>query len=329
MADQPPLDMESYLSANSITYQSLTRLSGGNANFVYRLRNAEGHTAIIKHAEPFIASSPNIALSVSRMGFEYTALTTLPQYSFSEDKLIRLPAVHRYDGQANILMLEDGGSRTLKDRYTDPSLDVTEIGSRLGRWLRELHERTRQVDIGVDGNPIAKAIYRYPYQHLSQVALEYDLDPSLGERIDEVYGTLLQSENECVCHGDCWPGNVLLDDSIPPKLTVVDWEMTRRGCGATDVGQFAAEAYLLDTLRGGKGLMTAFLQGYRTSGEINKEFVKRMAVHMGMHLAFWPARVEWGDREATKTMIVQGCEIMQRADSEDWDWLRGTVPIDL
>lgn len=44
---------------------------------------------------------------------------------------------------------------------------------------------------------------------------------------------------------------------------VVDWELVRRGCGATDVGQFAAESWLLDRFRGGRGLLKAFLEGYQ------------------------------------------------------------------
>ena len=51
-------------------------------------------------------------------------------------------------------------------------------------------------------------------------------------------------------------------------LSVVDWEITRRGIGATDVAQFAAEAYLLDRFCGGKGLLGAFVEAYvRAAGE--------------------------------------------------------------
>ena len=49
-------------------------------------------------------------------------------------------------------------------------------------------------------------------------------------------------------------------------MAVVDWEMVRRGCGATDVGQFAAESWLLERFHGGRGLLGAFLGGYRYGG---------------------------------------------------------------
>lgn len=37
--------------------------------------------------------------------------------------------------------------------------------------------------------------------------------------------------------------------------------MVRRGCGATDVGQFAAEAWLLERFCGERGLLGAFSGG--------------------------------------------------------------------
>lgn len=49
-------------------------------------------------------------------------------------------------------------------------------------------------------------------------------------------------------------------------MAVVDWEMVRRGCGATDAGQFAAEAWLLERFHGEKGLLGAFLGGNRDGG---------------------------------------------------------------
>lgn len=98
---------------------------------------------------------------------------------------------------------------------------------------------------------------------------------SLARRVNEIYGAMLTADVEqpVLCHGDFWPGNIVLpgpDTNAPgevegkgllePPLTVVDWEITRRDAsGVTDIAQFAAEAFLLDFFRGGKGLTAAFL----------------------------------------------------------------------
>ncbi|KAL8717872.1 MAG: hypothetical protein Q9181_008269, partial [Wetmoreana brouardii] len=120
------------------------------------------------------------------------------------------------------------------------------------------------------------------------------------------------------------------------KLTVVDWEMCRRGCGATDVGQFAAETYLLDRFCGGRGLQHAFLQAYRekmlafgVDVAKKQDFVKRVAVHMGVHLAFWPASVKWAEQEETKAIIELGHELMRHADEENLNWLGKDLLADL
>ena len=101
--------------------------------------------------------------------------------------------------------------------------------------------------------------------------------------------------------------------------------MVRRGCGATDVGQFAAEAHLLDHFRGGRGLRAAFLKGYRASGELDRRFLKRVAIHMGVHLAFWPTRVSWGTDKETKEIVEVGCNLMRLAIGEDESWLAGSL----
>jgi Ser/Thr protein kinase RdoA (MazF antagonist) len=114
----------------------------------------------------------------------------------------------------------------------------------------------------------------------------FSLDPSIGEQIDEKYGSLLTTDAACICHGDFWPGNILVERTTCYgtifKLSVVDWEFVRVGCGATDVGQFAGEAWLLDRFRGGRGLLKRFLEGYReVAGPVDDVFLERVGAHFG------------------------------------------------
>lgn len=259
------------------------------------------------------------------MDFEAAALQTLAPQLPAND-LVRTPEVHSYDAENHVLMLVDGGERTLKAAYGDSGLDVRAYGKGLGRWVAGLHAATARTEIG--DNRTGKAVYRFAYSGLAGVAKEYGIDPALSERVDREFGSLIQTDDHCVCHGDFWPGNVLVSET-GGKLMVVDWEMVRRGCGGTDVGQFAAEAWLLDRFRGGRGLLGAFLAGYREAVEPSRQSLKRMAVHFGTHLAFWPTRVEWGSREETRGCVLLGQEVLKRAVDEDWEWLEESVLKDL
>lgn len=298
-------------------------LAGGSANFVWRLLDSSGKSIIIKHAEPYVKTSPGLSFPVDRMDFEHKALTSLPMpltpYSIS------LPQVYHYDFSNHVLTMEDGGVRTLKDVYADGSMKYPDYCSWLGQWLAVMHQRTEKMAIG--DNQTAKSIYRFAYTNLGGALEKYGQDPSLAEQIDAQYGSLLETDDECVCHGDFWPGNVLFTE--PNQLTVVDWEMVRRGCGATDVGQFAAEAHLLEHFRGCSWLRTAFLGRYGWSRDLDDRFMRRVAIHMGVHLAFWPTRVSWGTEKETKEIVEAGCKLMRQALDEDENWVAESLVSDL
>ena len=315
--------LKAYLGKSGNTdfdLDTLQLLAGGTANFLWRLVDRTGKSIIIKHAEPYIKTAPGLSFPVNRMDFENNAMASLPEL-FDASSTVSVAQVYQYDPHGHVLIMEDGGPRTLKEAYTDSGLDIPGFGRALGQWLATLHQRSKSTDIG--DNQTAKSIYRFAYTHLAGALQKYDQDPSLVEQIDIQYGSLLQTDDECICHGDFWPGNVLVNDQ--GRLKIVDWEMVRRGCGATDVGQFAAEAHLLDHFRGGKGLRAAFLKVYRASGELDSQFLKRVAIHMGVHLAFWPTRVSWGTDKETKEMVEVGCRLMRQALGEDDSWLAGSL----
>ena len=299
---------------------SLQLLAGGFANFVWRVVEKCGKRIIIKHAEPFVKAAPGLSFSVDRMDFEHRIMTTLPPL-LESSSLVSVPELYRYDSNSHVLMMEDGGDRTLKEAYADPGLDFPALGVALGQWLAGLHQRTKRA--AIDNNQAAKSMYRFAYSRLGGALQKYDQDPSLAEQIDARYGSLLQTDDECVCHGDFWPENVLINEQ--GRLSIVDWEMVRRGCGATDIGQFAGEAYLLDRFQGGRGLRAAFLKGYRGVGELDRKFVERVEIHMGVHLAFWPTRVSWGTEQETKEVVEVGCELMKGVISHNVSWLVGSL----
>ncbi|KAH7039501.1 kinase-like domain-containing protein [Macrophomina phaseolina] len=336
--------LEDYLRSTGIEFTSVEPLSGGTANYVWRLTLPSGETRVLKHAEPYIKNHPDFPFDVDRIQFEGNALSLLPQ-TLSTTQLapaaptVRIPTLHHTDPTAHIVVMDDAGPSNLKSWYSTtttsssstatPAL-IPSIGAALGTWLAQLHHRTRNLRRPFNDNTTAKNIYRHAYAHLAEAFALYGLDTALASDVDASYGPLLLTDDECVCHGDFWPGNVLVEEGTEDgsmTLSIVDWEMTRRGTGATDVAQFAAEAYLLDRFRGGKGLVRAFLEAYvaaarEQGGVLGERFLERLVVHFGVHVAFWPTRVEWCGKEETGELVKFGREYIMRGRGRDWEFVR-------
>lgn len=348
-AQSPELTTENGLRAYlSTTKQSneisVTLLSGGTANYVYRV-TIDGSTSIYKHAAPYLYSNKNFAFDPIRMDYEAHILQILSPASGSSpvDDLLPESAVHAvgmldYDKQNKLLCIADGGSQNLKTAYENTNLDVTCVGAEIAKWVAALHMCSSDISLALpdqegntNNNPVAVAIYRHSYNNLNIALSQYGHDVQLAHQINEEFGSLLETEDDCVCHGDFWPGNVLvrLGDTgeKPFSLTIVDWEMVRRGNSATDVGQFAAEAFLLDRFKGGRGLLAIFLKTYlmaRSSGpegntKLGKKWLKRFVVQWAVHIAFWTTRVVWTDKEGTQQLVNLGVGVMKAVLDDDWD----------
>ncbi|KAJ4366953.1 hypothetical protein N0V83_007483 [Neocucurbitaria cava] len=340
-------------------------LSGGTANYVYRVAGIHGFTSIFKHAAPYLHSNKNFAFDPTRMDYEARALELLSPANSNNpiSNLLPTSAVHAvrllsYDKEAKLLCIEDGGNRNLKEAYSnDPDLDVPVVGEELAKWIAALHMCSKDISLALveqdqdqadstvartntdtnttnNNNPIAINIYRHSYTNLHRALTEYGYDTSLADRINAEFGSLIATDDECVCHGDFWPGNVLVRPRMSQQkkpiidLTVVDWETVRRGTSATDVGQFAAEAFLLDRFRGGKGLLPAFLNAYVVAGGskatglmLNKAWARRVVVQWAVHVAYWPTRVAWTNGEGTRELVDIGVGVLERVLSDDWETL--------
>jgi 5-methylthioribose kinase len=324
-----------YLVATRSEHASVKLLSGGTANYVYRCTKEDGSTSIFKHAAPYLHSNKNFAFDPTRMDYEANILTQLA----SENKPFfnpPSPNVHavrllNYDKTKKLLEIEDGGSRNLKDAYTDPELNIAQIGQDIATWLAALHSSSGNIslalpdrDSSTNNNSIGVAIYRHSYQNLHAALEQFGYDTRLARHINEKFGSLLATDDECICHGDFWPGNILvrINDKQSTSLTIVDWEMVRRGTSATDVAQFAAEAFLLDRFRGARGLRATFLRAYFTACKdvdtLGKMWLRRMVVHWAVHVAFWPTGVEWTDNAGTKQLVDIGIAALEGILQDDW-----------
>lgn len=257
---------------------------------------------------------------------------------------VRAVELRSYDSPAKLLCISDGGSKNLKTAYTIPALDISRIGADIALWLANLHITTANASLALPhlppsasrgNNPVAVAVYRYSYDQLHTAFAGTCHDQDLAHAINERFGSLLATDEECICHGDLWPGNILLTtDHIDTQITVVDWEMCRIGTSATDVAQFAAESFLLDTFRNpSRGLLKSFLTTYMEARlcdrNLNKTWVTRFLVHFAVHLTFWPTRVVWmtgastisdtGEKWGNKKLINCGATVLQGLLDGDWE----------
>lgn len=235
--------IEAYLDSISVVPTSIKPLTGGSANYVWRIQVDAARSdwrfvtqamsmavtssdilpsVVAKHAEAFVAGNPSVAFSVDRMLFEAAALRLIPSHlpESASALRVRMPALYHVDENLHILLMADGGSRNLKEAYASLSrTQAQDIGHRLGQWLAMLHASTKTLDIGPNGNQIARNMYRYSSAGLERTLQQWGLDvdfPGLGILVNETYGCMLATDDDCICMGDFWPGNVILGDSASP-----------------------------------------------------------------------------------------------------------------
>ena len=238
------LGLSQYLKEEGRGPTSVQALSGGTANYVYRVTwNADATTVICKHAAAFLSSNNNFVFDSARMDYEAHALKHIsPLQDQSTTERVHAVQVYEYDPDAKLLTIEDGGKHNLKEAYVDGSLNIQDIACDLATWLATLHMRSRGFSLnlpsespasGKGNNPIAVAIYRHSYGNLHLALSKFGHDTSLATRVNDEYGSRLAQDNECLVHGDFWPGNVLVQPDVlmdsngtrHDRLTIVDWEV--------------------------------------------------------------------------------------------------------
>ena len=123
--------------------------------------------------------------------------------------------------------------------------------------------------------------------------------------------------------GDFWPGNIMV--SLNQKgdklehLHILDWEITRAGLPGIEIGQFCAEIHMLRRFNPEVCQETStlvlehFFKAYATAaagGGVDLEQRRKAFVHMGVHLSILAARVEWGGKEVTRQVVLEGLGII-------------------
>ncbi|KAF2491348.1 kinase-like protein [Lophium mytilinum] len=329
------LELRRFLSSKDIPCHEIEDLAGGSANFCWRIKTELGKHSIAKHAEPYVRIMPDVPLAIERMDYEHLALTAIPDI-MSTNEHVRLPQLYNYFPDEHVMCMSDGGSQDLKESYkNDDNIDIPLLGRRIGSWLAKLHRETSEPDTldfvkRTFDNETAKSIFRYTYNGLASVLKQHGHDPALGERINTKFGTETASDKTCLCHGDFWLPNIQLenqDDAVKvekedeiklwaPVLTIIDWETVRVGNGATDVGRFAADSWMVDRFHGGKGMFEAFLKAYLTEHPLEQRDKIRLVVHFAVHIIFY-SRMRWTDEEGTAELVQLGKAMLDAVEADD------------
>jgi hypothetical protein len=330
-------ELRQFLSLKDIPCHEIEVVAGGSANFCWRIKTLVGKRSIIKHAEPFVRIMPHVPLSLERMDCEHLALTIIPNMTL-KDEQVRVPQMYNYFPEEHIIHMSDAGSKDLKESYkANENIDIPLLGRRIGIWLARLHMETSEQETlelikRKFNGAFAKFVFQYIYNGVASVLKQHGHDPALGERINAKYGSEAASEKTCLCHGDFWPSNIQLEDQDPaittgesdetklraPVLTIIDWENVHVGNGATDVGRFAADSWLLDRFHGEKGMFEAFLKTYLAEHQLNQDEKIRLVVHFAVHIIFY-SRMRWTDEEGTRDIVQIGKAMLEAVEAGDFE----------
>ncbi|KAJ5136831.1 hypothetical protein N7448_005385, partial [Penicillium atrosanguineum] len=321
---------------------SLSRLSGGNANFVYRGKpSSSPNSIVIKHSKDYGAFNPNFKLDAKRCHFEEAilqALDGLPDHS-QENITVKTPRVFHFDRENNIQIMEDlPNSLDLKNfLLSNLSHGVSEssgrsLGRSLGTWLRSFHHWGSNSEQAESRSLFAKnetgkdlKFYIY-YSMLIDTIATFPgiLEESRGlfEKVKNFAAAELkksdQHEDFGIIHGDFWTGNVLVADfplieQSQTKLLVVDWELCQIGNRALDLAQMIAELYEAKLFRNvdcGIWMIDGLVEGY---GPLSEEMAFRTAIHVGVHLVVWGSRVAgWGSQQQVEEVVKVGRELIEQ-----------------
>lgn len=321
MSSTPNSTWISDFLASHPTFTSANPLEGGVSNYLYRLTKTNGSTVILKHAEPYAAFDKTWSYGIERIACERAALSSIRTALLSSSSAVlaavEIPYVISYDHGDHTLIMSDCGSST-KDLHTAfpslTSLQRVDYGRRLGLWLVALHKCTGIDEAAFSANLMAKE-RKGMDQRISLLSAGLPI-ASLGtgtpvqiaseqrefiELLEPFVAAITKADTGPVVHGDFWPGNILVSPSPAETrkdfLAVIDWESVRLGTGASDVGVFAAEAWLLCHFHSTSvraaivepedfGMLNIFLASYlEAMGKIEEEFVREAMLQFAINLS--------------------------------------------
>jgi len=212
-------------------------VEGGLINEVWRLKGQTG-SLIAKYAPPYIASQPNVALSPLRLRFEALCLN---QFG-GQTGPVSPPRLLAYFKAAGVVLMEDCGELpSLGEALGERAVD----GAPVGRWLRDLHDRTAAHDefkVLLRNKAVQEVRFEQQYRKVSPWLTASGIHEAerLGA-VAEALGLRFLREGRCVIMGDLWPPSVLVDTG---RIRIIDWEFAHFGSPVQDVAHLAAHCWM-------------------------------------------------------------------------------------
>jgi len=223
--------------------QAPTRLSGGNLNWVFRVR-AEDASAILKVAPPHVATNPAIPLDPARSRQEGRGLRRAAEVLGRR----RVPEVWATDDERHALLLEDldphgSGCDLATHLATGDSTLATEWLREVGQEVGRLHRQTWGRDDEQLANPaVQRARHRVQYQQVPGWLAGRGLPAALGEPVVALGKWLCTEPGRCLVMGDLWPASVWV--RADGSWALIDWELCHYGQPLQDVAHLRAHLWL-------------------------------------------------------------------------------------
>ncbi|KAI9924545.1 hypothetical protein ASPWEDRAFT_28307 [Aspergillus wentii DTO 134E9] len=347
------------ISQTPYACSSLTHLSGGTANFVYRgilthpLQDGTT-TVIIKHGKDYIASNQDFKLPTERCVIEETILNAMGDYpapqnnEYAEHVSVKTPHLFHFNRETNTQILEDlPDAMDLKSFFSASPTGISEshagsIGQALGGWLSSFHswtaeEKQSNLAVEMEKNKLMQDLkFSINYESLVQMVDKY---PALLKESKDVFEKVRDSaakevgrkdgDGFGIIHGDFWSGNVLIPKNVAnaPNTTlfIIDWELCHCGARALDLGQMIAELYMLKHFKDidpGLWVIQGFAQGYHE--QLNEDLAFRIVIHVGVHLVFWGSTIPgWGTEEQVEEVVKIGRDFVVKGWEKEKAWFEG------
>jgi 5-methylthioribose kinase len=235
---------------------AVEKAGDGNINWVRRVSLPGGKSFVVKQARPALERFPQYQVDTARIVFEARYYETVRPF----DPEGVCPAVHGFDEEARVLILEDLGPALRLDRALARGSCTLEVAATLGRFLGRVHAATGAPELaarfandamrGLHGDHIFLLPFRdndFPLEAaVAERAARVRGDAELVAAAEAAYARYLEPRGALV-HGDVQAGNVLLPEAGPRLL---DAEIAHVGDPAFDVGSLVAHLAFPAAARG-------------------------------------------------------------------------------
>lgn len=314
--------LEACLEAVKISTQTVTPLTGGLVNYVWRITDTAGQNVILKHAEAALKLNASICSDPGRLAYEARGMAAQEvRDACIAVEGVSVPRVISYNSKLHALVITDSGDESLTAAYAAGRLDMRNVGQRLGKWTAALHTATKDAPVGMWENELAESVSMNAANGMPHCMERLGYSRKVGEVARDEYFSLQTGERVCCVQGDLRPDNMLLDKA--DVLSIIDWEDSRRQSPAIDLRLFAAQAHLLEVLHGKRGLLDAFLRTYKQlAGDLCDERVaRRTAVMFGGFFVFWLPQMNLCSAAQSAELASYGAQVVDRVIAGDVEWL--------